>query len=731
MVEKQVKIRTVTDPKALDALLEKLEKTVDIEKETGKVTIKPDADPGEIDALINSIVEVQEVASQPVKMDVDTGGITQGIGDFGSKASSVFDGIGSKCDALGGKFENLSSGLGSLMAGIGLAEMATSAWEGATEKQTNQLLLARKYGTGAAEDISNAISDAVTKTPGDDAFLTSMLSNASLKAKMTKKDLDEMAASIADYQTMSKASGSSTFEAQGEIRNYLMTGETGRMKDTPLAAYMDELEGADTVTERVDALNHALNELGYSGASGMASAENSMETFKGTMQNALTSVGQAFLPAIQGILDKFLELDDALGGNLSKALVVVGGGLAGIVAGAGALGAILPAVGKGFQAIGTGIDILTKGPQIIKGLVSGFQTFEEVITLVREAETLSEGVNAVYAASLDAEAASAAAATGPTTGLAIAENSLLLPLLLVAAAIIALVAILWYLYNNNEQVRAGIDSLIASVQGFLGTLMRLGQAILSAVMPYLQQFFDTVMSIAAAIVTAIIPIIQAWFQRMSLIISIITSVINGNMSLQAALVAIWTIIQQTIVQVVGAIIGFLASFGQQMVSLIFSAFSRVLTTIITQVAMWRAQAIRGVTNMVSGVVSKVRSLPGQIGSAISGVTSKITGPFTSAYNAIKPIIDNIKRAWDMLNSVAGSSGIIPGSAGVVLGSAGIVSGDVSRLGNANSSLMTNTTNSVGGTTNIQLNGIIEESAGDFIVRKLNDELYKQRVVRGI
>ena len=135
--------------------------------------------------------------------------------------------------------------------------------------------------------------------------------------------------------------------------------------------------------------------------------------------------------------------------------------------------------------------------------------------------------------------------------------------------------------------------------------------------------------------------------------------------------------------------------------------------------------------MVSGVVSKVRSLPGQIGSAISGVTSKITGPFTNAYNQIKPIIDNIKRAWDMLNSVAGSSGIIPGSAGVIAGSAGIASGDVSSLGNANSSLMTNISNTTGGTTNIQLNGIIEESAGDFIVRKLNDELYKQRVVRGI
>lgn len=693
MVEKQVKIRTVTDPKALDALLEKLEKTVDIEKETGKVTIKPDADPGEIDALINSIVEVQEVASAPVKLNVDAGGITQGIGDFGSRASSVFDGIGSKCDALGGKFENLSSGLGSLMAGLGLAEMATSAWEGATEKQTNQLLLARKYGTGAAEDISNAISSAVTKTPGDDAFLTSMLSNASLKAKMTKKDLDAMAASIADYQTMSKASGSSTFEAQGEIRNYLMTGETGRMKDTPLAAYMDELEGADTVTERVDALNNALNELGYSGASGMASAENSMETFKGTMQNALTSVGQAFLPAIQGILDKFLELDNALGGNLSKALVVVGGGLAGIVAGAGALGAILPAIGNGFKAIGTGIDILTKGPQIIKGLVSGFQTFEQVITLVREAETLSEGVNAVYAASLDAEAASAAAATGPTTGLAIAENSLLLPLLLVAAAIIALVAILWYLYNNNEQVRQAVDQLVAAIRGFIAAVWEAIQPVIQFVQQAISQFMQLLPGVMAAL--------QPVFDFIT------------NLLAQGFILWINNVRQ--------IVLGITVAF-QLLVGFIRSVFSAVYNVIMGAINTWNAAKAKaqGIANGISGAFSGIKS---RISGALSGVVSTITKPFTDAYNTAKGI-------WDKITSL-GSAGINIGSAGVVTGSAGIVSGDVSSLGNANSSLMTNISNTTGGTTNIQLNGIIEESAGDFIVRKLNDELYKQRVVRGI
>lgn len=729
MVEKQVKIKTTTDPKALDALLEKLEKVTDLEEETGKITIKPGADTGEIEALLDSLVEVQEVASKPIKPDIEVGGLTRGIGDFGSKAGSVFEGIGSRCDSLGEKFSNLSSTMGGIVAGIGLAEMATSAWEGATEKQTNQLLLTRKYGAKASEEISDAISSAVTKTPGDDQFLTSMLSNASLKEKMDKSDLDAMASSIADYQTMSKASGSSTFEAQGEIRNYLMSGETGRMKDTPLSQYMDQLEGADTVTERVDALNKALDELGYSGASGMSSAANSMETFKGTIQNALSSVGMAFLPIIQGLLDKFLELDDALGGNLSKGLVIVGGGFAAIVAGAGALGAILPAIGTGFKAIGTGIDILTKGPQIVKGLVQGFQSFSEVITIIREAESLSAGINAAYSASLEGEALAATTATPATEGLAVAENSLLLPILLVIAAIVALVAILWYLYNNNEQVRQGIDSLMLSVQGFLSHLMELGQAILTAVMPYLKQLFDSLMNIASTIVLAVIPIIQDFLGRLSMILHIITSVIQGNISLEQALSMIWAIISETIQVVIEAIIGFLASFGQRMFSLIFSAFSNVLTTIIAQVNMWKTQAINGVTNLVSGIVSKFTNLPGQISSAVSGVTNAITQPFQSAYNTVKPLIDAIKWAVDNMG-LLGSSGIDVGSAGVTVGSAGISTGSVNGIGSANTSLMSNVSTG-GGTTNISLNGIIEESAGEFIVRKINDEIYKQNVLRGV
>lgn len=124
------------------------------------------------------------------------------------------------------------------------------------------------------------------------------------------------------------------------------------------------------------------------------------------------------------------------------------------------------------------------------------------------------------------------------------------------------------------------------------------------------------------------------------------------------------------------------------------------------------------------ISSAFNGVKGQVQSAFNGVTHAITAPFESAYNTLKPIIDNIKAAWDMLTSIGGSAGIITGSAGISMGG-------VDGIGNANSNLMTRVNNSVGGTTNISLNGIIEESAGDFIVRKLNDEIYKQNVLRGV
>lgn len=189
----------------------------------------------------------------------------------------------------------------------------------------------------------------------------------------------------------------------------------------------------------------------------------------------------------------------------------------------------------------------------------------------------------------------------------------------------------------------------------------------------------------------------------------------------------------------------IVTFGQQLYSFISGALQGLVNA-ITAVGAWlvgRVQAsfsaiwsiISAAMNLWNQATAKARSIANMIGNAFNGikglvqgafngVTHAITAPFMSAYNTLKPIIDNIKAAWDMLTSIGGSAGITTGSAGISMGS-------VSGIGGANTNLISNISNATGGRPNIVLNGIIEESAGDFIVRKLNDEIYKQNVLRGV
>ena len=190
----------------------------------------------------------------------------------------------------------------------------------------------------------------------------------------------------------------------------------------------------------------------------------------------------------------------------------------------------------------------------------------------------------------------------------------------------------------------------------------------------------------------------------------------------------------------------IVTFGQQLYSFISGALQGLVNA-ITAVGAWLVGRVRAsfaaiwsiisaAMNLWNQATAKARSIANMIGNAFNGVkglvqgafngvTHAITAPFQSAYNTLKPIIDNIKAAWDMLMGIGGSAGITTG------GSAGISMGSVNGIGSANTNLISNINNATGGRPNIVLNGIIEESAGDFIVRKLSDEIYKQNVLRGV
>ena len=107
-------------------------------------------------------------------------------------------------------------------------------------------------------------------------------------------------------------------------------------------------------------------------------------------------------------------------------------------------------------------------------------------------EILIAGANAVKAAAmwvvekvqLIASTVAKYAAAAASMALGVAEWFAASPILLVAAVIIALIAVLWYLYSTNEEVRVAID-------GFAQALWGIGEAIYGSIQGAIQWLIDS------------------------------------------------------------------------------------------------------------------------------------------------------------------------------------------------------------------------------------------------
>ena len=256
-----------------------------------------------------------------------------------------------------------------------------------------------------------------------------------------------------------------------------------------------------------------------------------------------------------------------------------------------------------------------------------------------------------------------------------------------------------YLKNLEimTKLSAAADWLLSGAQAVLNAIMSLNPIVLVVI---------ALVALAAALIWAYQNV--DWFRAM----------------VDNAWQSIVTFGQQIYSFIAGALAGLQGAIGAVaawLVARISASFSSIWSIISAAMGLWN-QATAKAREIANAIGQAFNGIKGTIQGAFNGVTNAITAPFMSAYNTLKPIIDNIKNAYNMLTSLGGSAGIVTGSAGISMGS-------VNGVGSANSRIMNNT--SIGGSPNIVLNGIIEESAGDFIVRKLNDELYKQNVLRGL
>lgn len=569
-----------------------------------------------------------------------TDGATDSMDDFKQKTDEANESMQNTTDS--------AMGLGEALVGIGGAVGLDAMIQTGDNIQTSWNRLSLTFAnTGVSMDALKQKSSELQSATGRSGGEIREYFNQMGLAGVTNTEL--LSSSFEGLSAKSYQTGNSIQSMTAKMSMMSMSGNASARMLKNLGINTTDLANAMGVTEdqvsetfkslsqeeRLEALTKAMgdgtqaNEMYKNSYAGLkAQAETSLAGLTG-------AIGQSILPTVIPALQTAKSVVDGLANawkGLPTPITTVLGALGGGVVGITALVTSLALLGKVGSTVVNGLKSIRDGYNTMRTAMS---TAKMMIEAVRNAESLSQGVRSALALATgtattveEANAVAKASAIAPTTGLAIAENSLLLPILLVIGAIVGLIAVLWYLYNNNETVRNGINALIGQFQQFMMKLEIVKNIIVMFVQVAIQRFIE-------------------WVN-------------NGRQS---------------------------------------------------------------ATNLVTSIYNALVNLPSRVSSALSGVKNAITKPFTDAYNIVKPYIDQIGSAWNQISSVFNGFEGYEGFSGNV--------GYEGFNGSLNSALASNTSNSTNVTNNFNINGIIEESASEYIVGAVNNHIKKQNLVRGV
>lgn len=602
--------------------------------------------------LAEAEAEAENLASALDNMDFSSS--SQGaseVADNIKQASDNMDEFGSKTDDANSKMQETvesSSSLGEALVGVGSVVGLDAMVQTGDNIQTSWNRLSLTFeGTGVSMDTLKQKTSELREETGRSGGEIREYFNQMGIAGVTNTTLlttSFEALAGASYQTgkpiQTLQNGLQTMTLTGTASNKMLKNLGLSTEDLGNAMGVTSDQASDTFKslsqeERLQVLTTAMgdgtkaNEMYKESYAGLkAQAEASLGGLVGAIGQSILPVVIPALQTARSVVDGLTSTWKSLPSPITSVIGAIGGGVMGITALVSAFSLLSKALGFVWSALGKVFGLYGK----FMGLLTKVRT---IVNAVRSAESLSAGIKGVLATALGVEsvaeegnAVAKGSAVAPTTALAIAENSLLLPILLVIGAIVGLVAILWYLYNNNEMVRNGINWLIESFKQFVANLIQTAQNIASFVANSISKFLQ-----------------------------------------------------------------------------------------------WVSGGRQSATDLVNAIYNAIVGLPSRISSAMNGVTRAITKPFEDAWNIVKPYVDQIGSAW---NSISGIFNGFEGYEGF--------NGNVGYEGFGNSlngALASSTSNNSTVTNNFNINGIIEESASEYIVGAVNNHLKKENLIRGV
>ena len=471
--EKEVKVRVSTEAEMSD--VEKLENRIK-QLKTQKIKAKLEADTAELeeanrkiqglkifldnvntgntnihvndDEIEKAKAELASLESKVVdlEIDVETGKLKEAEAEIEKLDDSTIDvnvdniSAMEAVDQIGQGFDRLKQGAREV------GEQLGTVLEAAGKQETNKTFLEQAVGDPAvAQQKMNEIADIVQNLPGDDTAVQGLLSQAIAKdASLATDQLQAIGTAYADYASAMSFYGKSGIEAQQDMTNYILAGNTAELERSPiLASHIDKLKEATTIQERSQALQEALNEEHWGGMSQQDTFNNKLETFNGMLDRGKYNLGGMFQEGAKAGMDFVMNLDNATNGMVGMGIALAG---------------FASPLTDSIMGLGQ----MATGMKAIKdlGMIQWLRDFEIMTKLSAAADWLLAAAQGVLNAIMSMN-----------------------PIVLVVIALIALAAALIWAYQNVDWFREMVDNAFAS-------LVQIGQIIYGYVMGAIQWLSD-------------------------------------------------------------------------------------------------------------------------------------------------------------------------------------------------------------------------------------------------
>ena len=627
-----------------------------------KIYVVTDTDMSSAENLQSLLEDIESKASETKDHleEIGTNIDTSGLDDLNTSldgASESIDEVASSADEATASFDDASSSAGDLndtLSGLdstGLQEANSNAQElagslsesvqGASELDTAMGALAGAAAAGGLMemvDTAGRINDSWTRL---DLTFGGVSDSMKQSINSVSNETGRSGGIVRDYFNQMGIAGvkntellSQSFEAlsgramqtngnieamENVMQRMVLSGNAGARQLTQLGISAEDLGRAMGVS--ADEASKAFKELSQEDrlrvlTQAMGDGKKANEEYKNSWQGVkdqasaafaglMGAVGKPILEMLIPIMKGATQVINALSDGFKK----LPPGLQSVIGAVGAGAAIFTAFAGAIGVAGQIIGGLKSGIEIIRGLSMVSKTLSAVRTALST-------VNMILAAS---------------------EWAALGPIILVVAAVVALIAILWYLYNTNDSVRASIDNFIASLKGLWDwiTSFPSGIDLINQGLSLLGNAWD---SLVATISGVLSWLVGAWQNTVDFMA-------NSPQMITDALVGTFTWIAETIYSLLGQAFEWLMSTWQMVIDL-FSTGATIITDTLTNTFTWLGEVWNNVVNlfmtyapliaqvlfvMATGgvgaivlLVAQFMGMPNQVGGALQNVIGRVT-----------------------------------------------------------------------------------------------------------